>query len=71
MSEQAFLAAYREAARDIPHHWRNADAEAALLDLFMLHKAADEIAYEARHRPSWLPVPLRGLAALLDRGGGK
>jgi maltose alpha-D-glucosyltransferase/alpha-amylase len=42
-------------------------AEAALLDLFLLEKAAYEVRYEAANRPAWLGVPLRGLAALADR----
>jgi maltose alpha-D-glucosyltransferase/alpha-amylase len=39
----------------------------ALLDLFLVEKAAYEIGYEAANRPAWVPVPLRGLAALADR----
>ncbi|HUB12959.1 MAG TPA: maltose alpha-D-glucosyltransferase [Acetobacteraceae bacterium] len=56
---EAFLAGYREAAgaADSP-------AEQALLDLFLLEKAAYEIAYEAANRPTWIDVPLRGLARL-------
>ena len=42
-------------------------AEAALLDLFLLEKAAYEIRYEAANRPGWIGVPLRGLATLADR----
>ncbi|PWS34835.1 maltose alpha-D-glucosyltransferase [Falsiroseomonas bella] len=61
----AFLAAYRatwEAETGAPPA-----GEAALLDLFVMEKAAYEIAYEAANRPAWLPVPLRGLAALAER----
>ncbi len=33
-----------------------------LLDLFLLEKAAYELAYEAANRPDWIEVPLGGLA---------
>jgi maltose alpha-D-glucosyltransferase/alpha-amylase len=36
------------------------------LDLFMLEKACYEIVYEVNNRPDWLPIPLRGVAAILD-----
>jgi maltose alpha-D-glucosyltransferase/alpha-amylase len=42
-------------------------AERALLDLFLIEKAAYEIAYEAASRPTWIGVPLAGLAALAKR----
>ncbi len=44
-----------------PENWRR------LLDLFLLEKAAYEVCYEAANRPTWLGVPLRGLAALAER----
>lgn len=40
---------------------------APLLSLFVLEKAAYEIAYEAANRPDWLPIPLAGLAAAASR----
>ncbi len=49
------------------HPWVPAGSEAALLDLFLLEKAAYEIRYEAANRPAWIGVPLRGLATLADR----
>jgi maltose alpha-D-glucosyltransferase/alpha-amylase len=61
---EAFLAAYRAA-------WQAETgappAGETLLDLFAIEKAAHEIGHEAAHRPAWLPVPLRGLAALARR----
>jgi maltose alpha-D-glucosyltransferase / alpha-amylase len=38
-----------------------------LLDFFMIEKSAYEIRYEAANRPSWLPIPLEGLAMLATR----
>ena len=70
------IAQWRQAAgRAVLHAYRATwqaeagapPAEALALELFQLEKAAYELAYEAHHRPAWLGVPLRGLAALADR----
>jgi maltose alpha-D-glucosyltransferase/alpha-amylase len=38
-----------------------------LLDLFVLEKAAYEIAYEAANRPDWIGVPIAGLGRAAER----
>jgi maltose alpha-D-glucosyltransferase/alpha-amylase len=40
-------------------------AQQDLLRLFLIEKAAYEIAYEAANRPAWIDVPLHGLAQLV------
>jgi maltose alpha-D-glucosyltransferase/alpha-amylase len=67
VAEKALLGAYAEASKPLPHEWAGNDSWRQLLDLFLLEKAAYEVSYEAANRPSWLSVPLRGLAALADR----
>ena len=43
----------------------DAAAERDLLRLFLIEKAAYEIVYEAANRPTWIDVPLQGLAQLV------
>src|SRR5690606_19805782 len=66
---EAMMRSYREHSCEIPHRWQSDDAEAALIDLFTLEKAAYEVVYEATNRPDWVPIPLRGLASVLQRIG--
>ncbi|WP_145140584.1 maltose alpha-D-glucosyltransferase [Roseomonas gilardii] len=66
-ASDAFLAAYRAVEHAAERPWVPGDSEQSLLDLFLIEKAAYEIRYEAANRPAWLPLPLRGLAAIVER----
>jgi maltose alpha-D-glucosyltransferase/alpha-amylase len=60
-----FLRAYwpvADAAGILP---QDAGARDSLLELFRLQKAFYEVSYEAANRPSWLPIPIRGLIDLI------
>jgi maltose alpha-D-glucosyltransferase/alpha-amylase len=57
---QCFLAGYREA---LPV--QDEAMERDLLRLFLIEKAAYEIAYEAANRPGWIDVPLHGMAQII------
>jgi maltose alpha-D-glucosyltransferase/alpha-amylase len=58
-AQRAFLDAYRAAS--------GAAVENDLLAFFLMEKAAYELAYEAANRPSWLLIPIDGLARLAAR----
>ena len=68
-AKAVFLEAYRTSVASLSG-LDNAD----LLDLFLIRKAAYEIAYEAANRPEWLPLPVNGLVEIVqrvfDRGTG-
>ncbi|MFP6561021.1 maltose alpha-D-glucosyltransferase [Paraburkholderia sp. B3] len=64
---ESFLSQYRAAVADAPQPLVSATHEQELLDLFLIEKAAYEIRYEAANRPSWLGLPIRGLAAIAGR----
>jgi maltose alpha-D-glucosyltransferase/alpha-amylase len=66
-AERAFFDAYHAVLDAAPRRWVGPDSGAALLDLFLLEKSAYEVCYEAANRPTWLPIPLRGLHAIAHR----
>jgi len=58
-AQRAFLDAYVAAS--------GTATEGDLLSFFLIEKAAYELAYEAANRPSWLLIPVNGLARLAAR----
>ena len=58
-AQEAFLAGYADIADDPREH-------RALLTAFVLDKALYEVSYEARNRPSWLPLPLEAIDRLIQ-----
>jgi maltose alpha-D-glucosyltransferase/alpha-amylase len=58
---EAFLTGYREAIA-LGSERAEAAVNAELLDLFLIEKAAYEVVYEGANRPTWIDVPLHGLA---------
>ncbi|MDK4734799.1 maltose alpha-D-glucosyltransferase [Rhizobium sp. CNPSo 3490] len=69
-AEEAFLGAYWQAVSTSAALAMPPDQRRRVLDAFLLEKAAYEIAYEARNRPKWLPIPLAGLTEIVSRLAG-
>lgn len=63
---EQFLKAYRETMEGCPTAPADAAFERALLDLFLIQKAAYEVSYELSNRPSWVDIPLTGLLSLMS-----
>jgi maltose alpha-D-glucosyltransferase / alpha-amylase len=57
---RAFLDGYRTAIA--PEGEQMPPDNSELLDLFLMEKAAYEVVYEAANRPTWIDVPLHGMA---------
>lgn len=69
-AEAAFLDAYWQAVSASKALAMPTEQRRRVLDAFLLEKAAYEIAYEARIRPKWLPIPLAGLTEIVSRLAG-
>ena len=61
-ASEEFLNAYWETSGTQPD-----TTNKCLLGLFLIEKAAYEIAYEAANRPAWIGVPIAGLLRILQR----
>ncbi|WP_375501016.1 hypothetical protein [uncultured Jatrophihabitans sp.] len=62
-NREAFLTGYTEVAGTDPRD------HAVLLSAFEADKAVYEAVYEARNRPTWLPIPLASLTRIATDGG--
>ena len=60
-----FLEGYRSEIEGSSVHPEDREFETALLDLFLIQKAAYEIMYELSNRPAWAELPMSGLLELL------
>ena len=68
-TQGAFMQAYRAGMAGAPVHPDDPTVERALLDLFLIQKAAYEVDYEMAMRPNWVDLPLRGLLSLIEQDG--
>ncbi len=64
---KTYLGAYAAAVEGDPSQ-PEPELGHALLDLFLVQKAAYEIGYELANRPGWAHLPLAGLVALMEGG---
>ena len=62
---QAFLDSYYAHCGNASFLPASSEDRQLLLDLFVLEKAIYEVAYELNSRPTWLPIPLNGVLAVV------
>jgi trehalose synthase-fused probable maltokinase len=61
----AFLRSYLVTARSAPFVSRDPQELATILEAHLLDKAVYELSYELNNRPSWVRIPLNGVAQLI------
>jgi maltose alpha-D-glucosyltransferase / alpha-amylase len=66
----AFLKSYLTTSGDASYIPGTTSETEVLLDAYMLDKAIYELGYELNNRPSWVAIPLGGIADLLGRYQG-
>jgi len=61
-----FLASYFQKAGSAPYLSQSRLQVRILLELHLLEKAVYELGYELNNRPTWVGIPLEGIARLLS-----
>jgi maltose alpha-D-glucosyltransferase/alpha-amylase len=61
-----FLSGYVEEAAGEPFLPDDPDDLQELLTAYVLDKALYEVRYDLNHRPDWAPIPLRGIASMIE-----
>jgi maltose alpha-D-glucosyltransferase/alpha-amylase len=64
----AYLREYLEVVDGASFAGEAREEARALLPAFVLEKALYEVAYEANHRPDWMPIAVAGFGELLEGG---
>lgn len=62
----AFLHSYLATARSAPFLSGDSQEVVTILEAHLLEKAVYELGYELNNRPSWVRIPLRGIAQLIE-----
>ncbi|MFZ5890691.1 MAG: maltose alpha-D-glucosyltransferase [Myxococcota bacterium] len=70
VSSHHFLQSYFKAMDGLEILPTDPEKRALLLDVHLLEKALYELLYELNNRPSWVELPLRGIASLLGFNPG-
>jgi maltose alpha-D-glucosyltransferase / alpha-amylase len=64
---QVFLETYFETTKGASFIPDDPEMTGAMLDAFLLEKAAYEVMYELNNRPEWVFIPLRGIRRILEK----
>ncbi|RYD71309.1 MAG: alpha-amylase, partial [Verrucomicrobiaceae bacterium] len=65
VTSRLFLDGWRETTAGAGFVPKSSDELRLLLDAYLLEKALYEVAYELNNRPTWVGIPLRGIASVL------